>query len=660
MNATLNTLARICLPLVATALLRGAQPTLTIDLARPIGGVSPRLYGLMTEEINFSYDGGLYAELIRNRAFLDSPDTPVHWSAVDDAGAASTLALDRAQPLNDDIPVSLRLDVTKLAANQRAGFANDGYWGIPVLPHTAYRASFFAKAHGALAGAVTVQIESADGRTVFATGKIAGLSDQWRPYAVTLTTGDVAATTAARFAVTIDRPGTAWFSFVSLFPPTWNNRTNGLRPDLMQKLVDLRPKFLRFPGGNYVEGNTIAERFDWKKTIGPVERRPGHLSPWGYRSTDGMGLLEFLEWCEDMGAEPVLAVYAGYSLEGECVPAGPALAPFVQDAVDEIAYVTGDAATPWGARRAADGHPAPFPLRFVEIGNEDNFDKGNTYDGRFTQFFDAIKARYPALKLISTVPQSAPAAQRVHSRPPDLIDDHYYSPVGEFLRMATTQYEKSDRSGPGVFVGEWAAYETAFPPWDKRSAGEPPTPNLKSAIGDAAFMTDLERNSDLVAMHCYAPLFVNVNPGGRQWRPDLIGYDALRSFGSPSYYAFRMFSTHVGDQILKITPRDTPLIASATRASASGAVFLKLVNPRPRAETVTIELAGISGIQPNATVIRLAADSAEATNSIGAPEAVAPQTTTFTGVRSRFSYAVPGNGIVVLVLAPASAGSMPN
>jgi alpha-N-arabinofuranosidase len=651
MNSSVEKLACFLLPLMTTALLRGGQPTLTIDVANPVGQVSPRLYGLMTEEINFSYDGGLYAELVRNRAFLDEPDAPAHWSAIHDAGAASTIALDRAQPLNGEIPVSLRLEVTKIGAGETAGFANSGYWGIPVRPRTSYRASFFAKTAGEFSRDVTLRIESADGRTVFATGKVGGLTNEWKRYEATLTTGDVAQTTEARFAVALDRPGTAWFSFVSLFPPTWNNRPNGLRMDLMQMLVDLKPKFLRFPGGNYVEGNTIAERFDWKKTLGPISQRPGHPSPWGYRSTDGMGLLEFLEWCEDMGAEPVLAVYAGYSLGGETVKAGADLEPFVNDAVDEIEYVTGDPATKWGAQRARDGHPSPFPLHYVEVGNEDNFDKANTYDARFTQFFDAIKARYPSLKCISTVALSAPEVQRVHSRQPDLIDEHYYSPVEEFIKMADSQYEKYDRKGPGIFVGEWAAYETPFPPWDKRSAGEPPTPNLKAAIGDAAFMTDLERNSDLVAMHCYAPLFVNVNPGGRQWRPDLVGYNALRSFGSPSYQAFRMFSTHVGDQILKVARKDTAVIVSATRASATGEIFLKLVNPQPSAEAVTIELPGISQVGPNATVVVLSAESPDATNSIDAPEVVAPKTTTIAGIRPGFHYSVPGNGIVVLVLA---------
>jgi len=639
--------------LAAPLFMHAGQPTLTIDATQPAGAVSPRLYGLMTEEINFSYDGGLYGELIRNRAFLDQADSPQQWAPIQENGASVSLALDKAQPLNEQIPVSLRIDVKQVASGKRAGFANGGYWGIPVKPNTPYRASFFAKSAADFSGEVTLSIEREDGHITFATGKVSGLTNTWKRYEVLLTTADVAPTSKARFALTFNQPGTAWFSFVSLFPPTWNDRPNGLRKDLMQLLVDLKPKFLRFPGGNYLEGNTIAERFQWKKTLGPISQRPGHPCPWGYRSSDGMGLLEFLQWSEDMGAEPVLAVYAGYSLGGESVKAGPDLAPFVQDALEEIEYVTGDATTTkWGAQRAKDGHPAPFPLHYVEIGNEDNFDKGNTYDARFTQLFDAIKSKYPALKCISTVAARDPEIQQVRSRRPDVIDEHFYDTVEAFYQKATTQYENYDRKGPEIFVGEWAAYETPFKPWDKRSAGEPPTPNLRAALGDAAFMTDMERNSDVVVMQCYAPLFVNVNPGGRQWRPNLIGYDALNSFVSPSYHAIKIFSTHVGDQILKVTPADTPLFVSATRVSATGEIYLKLVNPKPSAEPITINLKGSPQVAATATVVAMSAASTEATNASGTPTAVGPQTTTITGVSSGFVFSVPGNGIVVLVLKP--------
>lgn len=633
--------------LAASACFGAGQPSLTIDVSKPLGQVSPRLYGLMTEEINYSYDGGLYAELIRNRAFLDDEKEIPSWAITETNGAVATMSLDRSQPLNAAIPVSLRVDVTTASPEARAGIANSGYWGIPVHPNTTYRASFFAKTAPGYTGDVTIAIQSDDGRTTYASATVKGLTGDWKQYSAVLKTGAVKPTERARYLVTLDQPGTAWFSFVSLFPPTWNNRPNGFRKDLMQMLVDLKPKFLRFPGGNYLEGGSIAERFDWKKTIGPVYDRPGHMSPWGYRSTDGMGLLEFLEWCQDMKAEPVLAVYAGYSLNGEVVKAGPGLEPYVQDALDEIEYVTGDASTKWGAQRIKDGHPAPFPLHYVEIGNEDGFDKSDSYDGRFTQIYKAIKAKYPELKCISTAPQGA---NQVHSVRPDVIDDHYYSSVPEFLKMGVSQYDHYDRSGPEVFVGEWASHETVFPPWSKLSQVEAPTPDLRAAIGDAAFMTDFERNSDIVKMNCYAPLFVNVNPGGRQWRPDLIGYDALRSYGSPSYYAFKMFSTHLGDQILKVTGADTSLITCATRDSGTGEVFLKLVNASSAAQNVVIDVPGAEHLGPTAKAIVLSAAATSATNTICDPTDVVPQTSEIEGVHSGFTYVVPGNAVVVLIL----------
>ena len=423
-----------------------AEPTLTVDAGRPSGKVSPRLYGLMTEEINHCYDGGLYAELIRNRAFLDDPNSPAHWSVVGENAAAARLALDSANPCNDKLTASLRVTVANASARHPAGVANAGFWGIPVQPHTRYRATLLARAEPGFSGPVTVSIVSEDGRVVYASEKLSGLTPQWGRFQTTLKTGRAKPTAKASFRITLDQPGTVWLGLVSLFPPTWNDRPNGLRKDLMQMLVDLKPKFLRFPGGNYLEGETIETRFQWKNTIGPIEERHGHPCPWGYRSTDGLGLLEFLEWCEDMQAEPVLAVYAGYSLRGDHVKAGPGLEPFVQEALEEIEYVVGDNSTPWGARRARDGHAAPFRLNYVEIGNEDGFDKAKSYDGRFAQFYDAIKAKFPQLKLISTV-----SNDELRIRKADMVDLHFYSSTDEFIRMSRNYGANFRSQRPGDF-----------------------------------------------------------------------------------------------------------------------------------------------------------------------------------------------------------------
>jgi len=641
----------ICTTMVANSFADG--PAFTVDASRATGKVSPMLYGLMTEEINHSYDGGLYAELIQNRAFLDNAVTPVHWSVVNDDDSAATIALDPTNSFNDKLTESLRLTVTKATKARPAGVANSGYWGIPVQPHTRYRASILARAEADFSGPVTVSMVSDDGRAIYATGTISGLTTEWKKFELTLTTSRVAPTAKAHFAITLGQPGTVWFGLVSLFPPTWDNQANGFRKDLLQMLVDLNPRFLRFPGGNYVEGDTIETRFDWKKTIGPIEERHGHPCPWGYRSSDGLGLLEFLEWCENMNAEPVLAVYAGYSLNHDHVNPGPDLEPFVQDALDEVEYVTGDTNTTWGARRAQDGHPAPFKLHYVEIGNEDWFDKSMSYDGRFAQFYDAIKARYPQLKVISTIGNDQPESSHVHGRQPDMTDEHYYRSVDTFLHMSPDYARNYDRHGPEIFVGEWAAYETSFPPWNSRSQKEPPTPNLQAALGDAVFMAAMERNSDLIKMQCYAPLLVNVNPGARQWRPDLIGYDAISAYGSPSYHAIRMFSRNLGDEILNTSSLETSIQGCATRDSGSGEIFLKLVNPHAAAQPLRIEIKGVKALASKASAITLTGNLDDS-NSITQPRKIVPVTKTVRGVKPAFTYTLPPHSIVVLKLKERS------
>jgi alpha-L-arabinofuranosidase len=524
---------------------------LTVKVDQPGVKISPMLYGLMTEEINHSYDGGIYAELIQNRSFKDDPNQPVHWALVQDGGGTGTIDLDTGQPLNPAQSVSLKLTIGAASGTQRVGAANEGYWGIPVKPNTRYTASFYARASDDFKGPLTVDIESADGGTIDAQAKVARVTGTWRRYAVTLTTGKTAPSTANRFIISATTPGTVWLSQVSLFPPTYHNRPNGNRSDLMQLLGEMKPAFLRLPGGNYLEGNTLAERFDWKKTLGPISERSGHPCPWGYRSSDGMGLLEFLEWCEDLHMEPVLAVFAGYALNGEHIEAGPGLEPFVQDALDEIEYVTGGTNTKWGAQRAKNGHPTPFPLHYVEIGNEDGFDRSGSYDGRFTQFFNAIKAKYPALQLIATA--------AVKSSKPDVMDDHYYRSARDMARDAH-HYDHTNRNGPKIFVGEWASTEGN------------PTPTLQAALGDAAWLTGMERNSDLVVISSYAPLLVNVNKGASQWGTNLIGYDALKSFGSPSYYVQRMFGANRGDVVLpvEIVPQSAPVPAQYVPKGAVG------------------------------------------------------------------------------------------
>lgn len=624
--------ATFCLAL--TALAQTAQPVaLEIHVDQAKAHASPLLYGLMTEEINYAYGGGLYAELIRNSSFHanDSWRSPIeYWSLVEHGDAEASFAPDKNTGPSAALPFSLKLTVDRASEAAQAGIANAGYWGIPVWPGTTYTGSLYAKSAGET-GPIHIALVNNNTGFEVAHAEIPAVSGEWRQYSFTLASGSESASSLYQFEITANHPGTLWFSMVSLFPPTFHDRPNGNRIDLMEKLAAMHPTFLRFPGGNYLEGNTIDERFAWKKTIGPLVDRPTHLSPWGYRSSDGMGLLEYLEWCEDLHIQPVLAVYAGYSLQGQHVNPGADLVPYVNDALDEFQYVAGDASTKWGAERAGDGHPQTFPLKYIEIGNEDWFDKSNSYNDRFAQFYKAIKAQYPDLQLIATTP--------VTSVTPDVIDEHYYRSAQEFY-SDVHHYDHADRSGPKIFVGEWATLEGS------------PTPDFGAALGDAAWMTGMERNSDIVIMASYAPLFVNVNPGAMQWAPDLIGYNALETYGSPSYYAQVMFGTYHGDEIPKTeeTGSDPRFFYSVTRQSQTGALYVKLVNVSSTAQPVSISVDGARSIDHIASVVTLSAKTLAATNTIDHPKNILPVESRFERASAKFTYTLPPYSIQVLRL----------
>ncbi len=599
-----------------------AQPatvTLNIQLDKPVHAVSPRLYGLMTEEINYSYDGGLHAEMVRNRTLQDHGFGGVaHWNIEHLGNSTASIAIDRTEGPSAALQHSLEIDVKQADATNRAGVRNEGYWGMALRPNTTYKGSLYAKADSADVGPMTADLINDNTGKSVATATRPGLSTEWKQDEVTVTTGKIETSAQNHLLLTVGHAGKVWIDLVSLFPPTYKNRENGNRPDLMEMMTAMHPKFLRLPGGNYLEGDQIDERFDWKNTIGPLVDRPTHRSPWNYQSSDGMGLLEFLEWSEDLKIETVLAVYAGYSLKGDHINPGPALVPFLQDALDEIEFATGDASTKWGAVRAKLGHPAPFAVKYIEIGNEDWFDRSGSYEGRYAQFYKAIKAKYPQLELIATAP--------LKRMKPDVLDDHYYKRADEFFGDVK-HYDNVDRNGPKIFVGEWATREGS------------PTTNMGAALGDAAWMTGMERNSDLIVMASYAPLFVNVNPGGMQWESNLIGYDALTSYGSPSYYAQVLFSKYLGTEVPTSSANGNAerFFYSVTRDSGKGAVYLKLVNASSVAQPVEIEMTGAG--------VTLAQ-----TNTISSPTRIVPVQTTIKGVGAKFSHSVPAYSIQVLEL----------
>ena len=496
-----------------------AGNSITVSVDKPGIKVSPTLWGIFFEDINLSADGGVYAELVRNRSFEDS-EKPEFWTSVGSGNAQIDLKVDAEKPMSAKNPHALKVSIRD-AGVARAGVANGGYWGMAVVKGGKYNLSLSARGDAAFAGPLTVTLESADS-VVYAREKIKALTGDWQTFTLTLKSD--ATDPKARLVISADKPGTFWLDMVSLFPQdTWKG--HGFRKDLTQMLADLKPSFVRFPGGCWVEGNTMKESYRWKTTIGDISERRSQYNLWGYTATHGLGYHEYLQLCEDLGAEPLFCINVGMSHK-ENVPMDQ-MGEYVQDALDAIEYANGPADSTWGSVRAKAGHPAPFSLKYMEIGNENG---GPAYHERYALFVDAIKAKYPSVTLVANEWQGTPT-----NRTLEIVDEHYYSDPEFFINNAG-KYDGYNRSAYKVFVGEYAV--TA-------GTGEG---SLRGAVGEAAFMTGLERNSDVVAMASYAPLFVNANH--RHWNPDLIVYDSSRVFGIPSYYVQKMFSENRGDVVL--------------------------------------------------------------------------------------------------------------
>lgn len=528
----MRTLKRLAIITAATfvGLVAYAQPAkISVAVDRPGHKIAPTLWGIFFEDINLSADGGIYPELIRNRSFEDA-DKPDDWKIT---GAAATI--DSSRPLNP-----LNRKSLCLKANGAFVLGNDGYWGMNMVRGDSYTLKLAARATDGFSGALTAKIIGAD-RKELATGVVSGITGDWKYQTVTLTA--TASDPKARLEISGSSLGTLFLDMVSLFPnKTWKN--HGLRADLAESLVVLQPKFLRFPGGCWVEGETMDKMYQWKKTIGDIDVRTPLWNIWKYNATHGLGYHEYLQLCEDLGAEPMFCINVGMSHK-EVVPMSQ-MGQWVQDALDAIEYANGPVTSFWGGLRAQAGHPAPFHLKYLEIGNENG---GEEYRERWALMHQAIKAKYPEMQLIANhwkggYPKTPKA---------DIVDEHFYNSPEWFMRNAG-YYDKYDRTGPKIFVGEYAV---------TRDCG---LGNLRGAIGEAAFMTGLERNSDHVVMASYAPLLVNLNH--RAWNPDLINFDSSKWYGLPSYYVQQMFAANRGDTWLPVTV-ESPL----TEAGIAGGLI---------------------------------------------------------------------------------------
>lgn len=532
---------------LATCLGRAnAQVNINIDVNNRGIAISPVLYGIFFEDINHAADGGLYAELIRNRSFEEdgphpagpnpeNPEEAMSWGTI---GQGTTLKRTTENMLNDAQAHAAILSVT----NSGGGATNVGFWGINCVAGQQYSLSMWVRIVSGKPGNLMASLVSEDGTTLGSSILKGKLSKKWRKLEGILV--PMMNDPKASFHLTMSGTGTIEIDVVSLFPPTYKSRPNGCRPQLAEMLSKMKPQFMRFPGGCYVEGQGDSiNAFHWKRTIGPIERRPGHYNAnWKYWTSDGLGFHEFLQLAEDIGAKPLYVVNVGI-WHGGVTPVSQ-LEPWIQECMDALEYANGDISTQFGKMRADNGHPQPFNIEYLEIGNEngnnrfdDNSDMSDHYFERYRLFYDAVKAKYPNIKCVGNVQAWGTDWPSWRSQEPvELVDEHYYRNPSWFAD-AFNKYDNYDRKGPDVYVGEYAVTS---------QFGK--VGNMNAALGEAVYMIGMEHNSDIVKMNSYAPLFVNDNASN--WPTDLIHFNSSEAFGTPSYWVQQLFSTHVGTRLI--------------------------------------------------------------------------------------------------------------
>jgi alpha-L-arabinofuranosidase len=629
-----------------------APVAITVRVDQP--GAAPTEFGVFFEDINYGADGGLYPEKVKNRSF-EFTDPLMGWTEVSRSGATGARTIRDDRPWHANSPHYLRLTTENAAGGY--GAANEGFFGMGVRRGEELRFSVRARSSGAAPPVLLVELRDPAGKPL-AEAPLKGFTPEWGEYRCALRPS--ATEPKARLQIVLAGPGALDLDEVSLFPrDTWKRRPNGLRADLVQLLADMKPAFMRFPGGCIVEGRHLSTRYQWKTTIGKLEERRLIINRWNdefkhrpapdYFQSFGLGFGEFFQLCDDIEAKPLPILNCGMACQfnsGELAPMDQ-LDPYVQDALDLVEFANGPAASPWGARRAEMGHPAPFNLTRLGVGNEQ---WGPQYIERYAVFARALKARYPALELISGAGPS-PGDDRFHFAWPklrelkaDIVDEHCYDRPDWFFKNAG-RYDNYERTGPKVFMGEYAAQSVKVVSPENRNDWE-------CALAEAAFMTGLERNGEVVVMASYAPLFAHVE--GWQWTPNLIWFDNLRSFGTPSYYVQQLFGRHRGTQLLPVNlsaPEGSRVYASAARDSQTRDVILKIVNAAPAPQRVLFRLAGARGVERTARLLVLASDDLKAENSLDHPTRVAPQPASAPAGGPEFACTLAGQSLTVLRVA---------
>ncbi|KAJ5085108.1 hypothetical protein N7532_009879 [Penicillium argentinense] len=623
-------------------LLASCSAAVTISVAKSGGNATTNLqYGAMEEEINHCGEGGLYAELIRNRAFQGSTKYPSSLDAWTAVGGSSLSLQNLTDPLSSALPTSVRVK-----GSGTAGLTNAGFWGIDVRPQK-YTGSFYAK--GDYSGSFTAALTSSNGKTLASTKvKSKSVSGKWVQHEFTLTAKSTASNTNNTFSLSFDaskaKNGYLDFNLISLFPPTWNDRPNGMRRDLMQALKDLNPKFLRFPGGNNLEGDTIEGRWKWNETIGPLKDRPGRATTWSYEETGGFGLIEYMEWCDDLGMEPILAVWAGLALNGDVVPEAE-LDVYVQDALDELEFLTGSVDTELGALRAKYGHPEPWKIRYVEVGNEDNLNNGlESYKSyRFAAFYDAITEKYPDIQVLAstidmTLEGKAGGDYHLYDIPDNFITkfDMFdsYSPDHPILlgEIAATEFN----NGEGI---DWSDTNFSLYPW------------WIASVAEAVFLLGAERNADKIIGTTYAPFLMNLD--SYQWSPTMISFNANPddTAKSTSFHVYSLFNENHMTNTLPATSEDAfgPLYyATGLNSETNSRIFKAAVYNSTEDVPVSLTFSGVGrGTKADLTI--LTAPDALSMNEVGGQNIVKTQTTTIkAGKKGEFSFKLPNLSVAVL------------
>ncbi|MBN1481281.1 alpha-L-arabinofuranosidase [candidate division KSB1 bacterium] len=646
--------------LATLACMVGAQPQLTVNVGQPGATISPTMYGIFFEDINFAADGGLYAELVKNRSF--EFDRPLQgWQILKKSGADARILIlrDETRPRN---PRFVRMLVNR--PGQEFGLSNEGFRGMGIRQNADYRFSIAARQVAGDIHALRIELVNEEAQSLAHT-QIEGFSSDWQTYHSDLTSDATAL--QARLNIWVEGRGTLDIDVVSLFPKdTWKGRENGLRPDLVQLLADMQPGFLRFPGGCIVEGFDLSQRYQWKNTLGPINERILNINRWNfefkhrqtpdYYQSYGLGFYEYFLLAEDLGAEPMPIINCGMACQFNTAELTPMdqLDPYVQDAIDLIEFANGPTESNWGTIRAQMGHPEPFNMKMIGIGNEQ---WGPQYVERYKVFAKTIKDKYPDMQLIAATgsdgtifPNGEEEIEYLWSfwsqLKPDIVDEHFYRKPEWFLEN-TGWYNSYDRTGPKLFVGEYASQSVGV--------GSPENRNSwKCALYEAAFMTGLERNADLVTMTCYAPLFGHEQAW--QWRPDLIWFDNLISYGSANYYVQKLFGLHPGTHVLAIQIDGNPnleknkkgLHASATLDKRNSQAIIKVVNVADNPVKATINLHDTKLAGSIATVILLTSKYLTDENSLNEPRKIYPEETSLEINSSRFMYTFKPISLTIL------------